>query len=276
MKFVDRLLRAVWHSDDLKSQLFAFLGSDAPEFRMLGGRRLSREQARELLQELIPATIEVRGVCRRSVAAVAAAPHVSFDNWSEYFCNRIARRTRIGWVVAKNFRDQHSQTIPIFIGRHIHVNRPTESDGPGQSERETERARDVHERYLSALAEASGRTVLPFDLLIELHSHHRTPDLEIATAGLTVNLARELAEVYERRRAKRPALPEFKIAPLHPLRLTADGARRGGSIRTEVARVALHVEVPREARQSDDARRAMCAALILVSETLIRRLSSAS
>jgi hypothetical protein len=261
--------------DDLKSQLFAFLGGDAREFPMLGGRRLSREQVRELLQELIPATIEVRGVCRRSIAAVAAAPHVSFDNWSEYFCNRIARRLRIGWVVAKNFRDQHSLTIPIFIGRHIHVNRPSESDGPGQAERETERARDVHQRYLSALAEAAGRSVLPIDLLIELHSHHRMPDLEIATAGLTAELARELVEVYERRRVKRPLLPELKIAPLHTLRLTADNARREGSIRTDVARVALHVEVPREARQNDPARRTMCAALILMSETLIRRLAAA-
>lgn len=275
MKLLDRLLLAVWRADDLKGQLFAFLGSDAPEFRSLGGRRLSREQVRELLQELIPATIDVRGVCRRPVAAVSAAPHVSFDNWSEYFCNRIARRLRIGWVVARNFRDQHSQTIPVSIGRHIHVNRPTESDGPGHTERETERARNVHQRYLSALAEASGRAALPMDLLIEVHSHHRTPDLEIATAGLTAERARELAEEYERRRVKRPLLPALKIAPLHTLRLTADNARREGSIRNDVARVALHVEVPRESRQSDDARRTMCAALILMCETLIRRLSAA-
>lgn len=275
MKLLDQFMRALWHTDDLKSQLFAFLGSDSPELGTLSGRKLSRGQVRDLLQELIPATIEVRGVCRRSVAAVAAAPHVSFDNWSEYFCNRIARRSRIGWVIAKNFRDQHSQTIPISIGRHIHVNRPTESDGPGQTERETERARSVHQRYLSALAEASGRTALPVDLLIELHSHHRTPHLEIATAGLTAEQARELVEVYERRRVKRPLLPELKIAPLHALRLTADNARREGSIRTDVAQVALHVEVPREARQSDNARRTMCAALILMSETLIRLLPAA-
>ncbi|MCX6600187.1 MAG: hypothetical protein NT025_01320 [bacterium] len=275
MKLIDGFWRMLWHTDDLKSQLFAFLGSDSPEFPMLGGRKLSHRQVRDLLQELIPATIEVRGVCSRPVAVVAAAPHVSFDNWSEYFCNRVARRSRIGWVIAKNFRDQHSQTIPISIGRHIHVNRPTESDGPGQTERETERARNVHQRYLSALAEASGRTALPIDLLFEFHSHHRTPDLEIATAGLTVNLARELAEVYARRRVKRPLLPELKIAPLHALRLTADGARREGSIRTEVARVALHVEVPREARQSDNARRTMCAALVMMSETLIRLLPAA-
>jgi hypothetical protein len=261
--------------DDLKSQLFAFLGSDSREFPMLGGRRLSREQARELLLELIPAVIEIRGVCRRAAAAVAAAPHVSFDNWSEYFCNRIARKLRIGWVVARNFRDQHAQTIPISIGRHVHVNRPTESDGPGHDERETERAREVHRRYLSALAKASGRAELPLDVLVELHSHHRTPDLEIATAGLTVEEARELAEEYERRRIKHPALPELRIAPLHTLRLTADNARREGSIRTGVARVALHIEVPREARQNESARRVMCAALIMMTETLIRRLSAA-
>jgi hypothetical protein len=271
---MDGFRRMVWHSDDLKSQLFAFLGSDSAEFGTLSGRKLSRGEVRDLLQELIPATIEVRGVCRRSVAAVAAAPHVSFDNWSEYFCNRIARRTRIGWVIAKNFRDQHSLTIPISIGRHIHVNRPTESNGPGQAERETERARGVHQRYLSALAEASGRGALPMDLLFEFHSHHRTPYLEIATAGLTAERAQELAEVYERRRVKRPLLPELKIAPLHTLRLAADNARREGSIRGDVAQVALHIEVPREARQSDHARRIMCTALVLLSETIIRRVSA--
>jgi hypothetical protein len=271
---VERLLRAVWHTDDLKNQLFAFLGGDAEEFSTLSGR-LSRQQARELLQELIPATIEVRGVCRRSVAAVCAAPHVSFDNWSEYFCNRIARRLHIGWVVAKNFRDQHALTIPVSIGRHIHVNRPTESDGPGQAERETLRARDAHQRYLSALREASGAKELPVDLLIEIHSHHRTPDLEIATAGLTADLARKLSDVYEQHRAKHLMLPELKIAPLHTLRLTADNARRDGSIRSEVARVALHVEVPREARQNENVRGMMCAALTAVGETLIARLTVA-
>lgn len=274
MKLLDQFLRAVRQSDDLKSQLFAFLGSDSPEFSMLGGQKLSHENARELLQELIPAGIEVRGTNRREIAAVAAAPHVSFDNWSEYFCNRIARRLRIGWVIAKNFRDQHVQTIPVSIGRHIHVNRPTESNGPGRSERETERAHDAYNRYLAALAEASGRNELPIDLLIELHSHHRTPDLEIASAGLTESQASELADLYELRRVKRPLLPEMKIAPLHPLRLTADAARCSGSIRTEIAKVALHIEVPREARQSEDARRSMCAALIAVSETLLQNLSA--
>jgi len=274
MKLFDQLMRAVQRSDDLKNQLFAFLGSDATEFGLIGGRKLSRDDVRELLQELIPAQIEVRGVCRREIAAVTAAPHVSFDNWSEYFCNRIARRLRIGWVVAKNFRDQHSQTIPVFIGRHVHVNRPTESNGPGQCERETERARDVHRRYLAALAEAGGRGNLPIELLIELHSHHRTADLEIASAGLTASTANVLADIYGQRRVERPQLPEMKIAPLHALRLTADAARQNGSIRTEIARAALHIEVPREARQDESSRRSMCAALVAVSEALLQNMSA--
>ena len=274
MKLLDQILRTFQHVDDLKSQLFAFLSGDEQEFGLIGGRSLSRDDARELLQELIPAQIEVRAICGREIAAVAAAPHVSFDNWSEYFCNRIARRLRIGWVVAKNFRDQHPQTIPVSIGRHIHVNRPTESNGPGQSERETERARDVYRSYLASLTEAAGVRNLPLDFLIELHSQHRTPDLEIAAAGLTEDQARHIADCYVGRNAKRPRLPDIKIAPLHPLRLTADAARTSGSIRTEIARIALHVEVPREARQDEEARRTMCAALIAVGETLLLNMSA--
>lgn len=274
MKLLEKLKCAAVQAGDIKEQLFAFLGSDAQEFTLLGRRTLSRQDARDLLQELIPARIEVRGVCRRPIAATVAAPHVSFDNWSEYFCNRIARKLCIGWVIAKNYRDQHSQTIPVWIGRHIHVNRPTESDGPGQTEYETERSREAYRDYLAAIESASGRGALPVDLLLEIHSHHRSEFLEIASSGVTEELARSLLTVYNDRRIKRPGLPVLRIAPIHKLRLSADTARKTGSIRTEIARVALHIEVPREARQDENVRQVMCAALIALGSTLLDRLCS--
>ncbi|RPH93063.1 hypothetical protein EHM69_11295 [candidate division KSB1 bacterium] len=274
MKLLERLLSSALVADDLKNQLFAFLGGNAQEFPALGGQNLTRVQAADLLCELIPAEIQVRGICSLPVAAVAAAPHVSFDNWSEYFCNRIARRLHIGWVVAKNFRDQHAATIPVSIGRHIHVNRPTESDGPGRTEYESERARAVHEQYLTAIREASGRASLPVDLLAEFHSHHRTPDLEIATAGVNEELAADLFQFYNSLREKRPLLPAMKIAPLHELRLSADAARKSGSIRTEVARVALHIEIPLEMRQSESLRRLMLVSLRLTIDELLKQLQA--
>ncbi|MDD5088632.1 MAG: hypothetical protein PHI18_07535 [bacterium] len=259
-------------TDDFPAQLFAFLAGDDEEFRLVGGKILTREAARQLLQELIPAEIEVRGVCTRSISAVAAAPHVSFDNWSEYFCNRTARTLGLGRVIATNFRDQDGLRIPVSIGRHIHVNRPFESNGPGKPERETERARRVHEQYLAALRQASGRAGLPMDLLVEFHSHRRTPFLEIATVGLTSDLAHELAGVYRSRRVRTPLLPELRIEPLDELQLRAESAKTNGSLRPAVATCGLHVEIPRETRREETFRAAGSAALIELLSLLLERM----
>lgn len=275
MTFFKRLLTAFHRTDDLQSRLFTFLASDQKEFPLLGGKSLSREEARAMAQELVPARIEVRGVCTVPLVTVIAAPHVSFDNWSEYFCNRVAQRFRTGWVVAKNYRDQDPHTIPAPIGRHVHVNRPTESAGPGRMESGTERAIKVHQEYLVALAEASGRNRLPLDLLIEFHSHHRTPYLEIATTGLERELAEEIFNSYARTRSTLPMLPEMQIEPLHVVRMTADGTKQLGSMRPEVARRALHIEVPRSARRDDLGRRAMCKALFQMTGALLKRLIAA-
>jgi hypothetical protein len=270
MNLLQRLRLAFQRSDDLKTQLFAFLASGDAEFATLTGKRLSRDDVRELLQKLIPADIVVRGNCQQPLAVVVSAPHVSFDNWAEFFCNRLARRFRTGWVVARNFRDQDPHTIPVSIGRHLHVNRPTESVRPGGEEDVTKRAQAAHAEYLAALLESTGRTALPIDLLIEIHAHHRTPFLEVATAGVEPELARELEAVYGRVRTSTP-LPEIRIEPLHELRLTAEATKQFGSLRSAVARRALHFEVPREARRSDETRQDMCRALFAVTETLLQR-----
>ena len=276
MKLLERLRMAFKRSDDLKLQLFAFLAGGDAELPMLGGQRLSRQDARDLLQRLIPAAIEIRGVCQLPLSVVVSAPHVSFDNWAEFFCNRVARRFHTGWVVARNYRDQDPHTIPVAIGRHVHVNRPTESVRPGGAEDETDRARAVHADYLAALLQATGRPALPVDLLMEFHAHHRTPFLEIATAGVDATLARAVETTYAQARSKQPALPELRIEPLHALRLTAEATKQTGSLRTAVARCALHIEVPREARQSDETRRMMCRALFAVTATLLARLRAHS
>lgn len=262
MKLLDRVFNLIRRSDNMQMQLFAFLASGEKELSLLGGRKLTRDEARALAQELVPAAIEVRGVCSGTTGVVAAAPHVSFDNWSEYFCNRVAKHFKIGWVVAKNFRDQDRHTIPVAIGRHIHVNRPTESAGPGRGEKVTARAQAVFEDYTRALAAAAGSGSVPVRVLFEFHSHHRTPYLEIATGGVTADMALDITEFYQRRRAKHPELPELRIDPIHELRMTADLTKRMGSLQPKIADLAFHIEIPREARRSDDLRAVMSRQLI--------------
>ncbi len=273
MKLLERVRLAFQRSDDFKTQLFAFLGGDAEEMRGVGGKIVSREQAREMLRELIAAEIQVRGVCRQRIAVVAAAPHVSFDNWSEYFCNRIAQRLNLGWVVAKNFRDQDPHTIPAPIGRHLHVNRPTESFRPGGEEFSSERAQKTHDQYLAALLVASGKSEFPLDLLIEFHSQMRTPRLEIATIGVDRGLAQAVADCYAEASAKL-SLPELALEPLHSLRMTAEATKKSGSLRPEIARRALHIEIPREFRRGDLERRQMCRGLTHITSFLVERLTA--
>jgi hypothetical protein len=172
-------------------------------------------------------------------------------------------------VIAKNFRDQHPATIPVSIGRHIHVNRPSESERPGSGEFFSERAQAIHDEYVNTLVRASGRTALPLNLLLEFHSHQRTPQLEIATTGVSEATAQTLAELYSRLQA-RALLPDLGLEPLHPLRMTAEATKRFGSLRPAVTKCALHIEVPREFRRGEAERRVMCRALIKLAEQLMR------
>jgi hypothetical protein len=276
MKVLQRLWEAVRRSDNMQTVLFAFLASGEPELKMLGGKNLTRADALAMIEELLPARIEMRAVCANPVAAVAAAPHVSFDNWSEYFCTRVAKRFSLGHVVAKNFRDQDPHTIPAAIGRHVHVNRQMESSGPGRTERVTPRAEDIHQQYLTALQEAPGKSEPPFDLLLEFHSHHRTPFLEIATSGVDAELAQSVLDRYQISRSRLSILPEMQIEPLHEIRMTAENTKRFGSLRPSVARFAFHMEIPREARREDFTRNVMCKALFQTIGDLLNRLRTES
>ena len=271
MNLWERVTLAFQRSDNFKAQLFAFLGSGEQNLRGIGGKVISREDARQLLQELIPTEIQVRAVCQRRLKVVAAAPHVSFDNWSEYFCNRVARRLKLGWVVARNFRDQDPHTIPAPIGRHLHVNRPTESLKPGGEEFFSERAQTAHEKYLESLAAAAGQAVMPIDLLIEFHSHQRTPKLEIATVGLSREIAQEISDTYDQLQEKF-SLPELALEPLHSVRMTAEATKKLGSMRTDVSRCSVHIEIPREFRREETERRAVCRALVSIVGHLVDRL----
>lgn len=257
---------------DLEAQLFAFLASAEPEWTTPAGERITREQARALLREMIPAHIDIKDVCSLPQAVVVAAPHAGFDNWAEYFCNRAARALGAGRVLAFNYRDQDRRAIPASIDRHLHVNRPTESRRPGGPERETDRARRVFEDYIAALNRAGGTRGLPLDMLIEFHSQRRTPLLEVATLGVTADDARRLESGYLARRAADSDLPELAIEPLHSLTLAAAPTKQCGSLRLEITRRALHVEVPRGARVDEELRHRVNLALIDLLRTALHLL----
>ncbi len=231
---------------------------------------ISRERAKELLQDLVPCEIQVRGVCRRRIKAVVSAPHVSFDHWSEYFCNRVAREFDLGWVVGLNYRDRDQLRIPVNIGRHIHVNRPTESDGPGRIERQTDRAARVYESYLKALQEAAASGDLPIDLLIEIHSHRRTTELEIATTGVDAEMAAAILRAFADTAATEESSPKLLIEPLHALRMQARTTKRLGAMQASVASCGLHIEIPRQMRNSVSARERALPRLFAIVAAAIR------
>ncbi|MBI5059782.1 hypothetical protein HZB60_08395 [candidate division KSB1 bacterium] len=213
---------------------------------------VTRARAQALLQELIPAEIQVRGVSARGPRVVIAAPHVSFDQWSEYFCNRLTQAYSTGSVVAMNYRDRDQYRIPVNIGRHLHVNRPTESTAPGRSEHRTERAAEVYYHYIHALSEAGGGS-LPLDVLIEIHSHRRCEQVQIATVGVGDDLARELHALYSAH-AVEQSLPELLIEPLHRLHWQALSAKQIGSFQPGISRMAYHIEIPRGLRENQRSR----------------------
>ncbi len=233
----------------LTAALISFLKSGADETSIAKVGKVTRDQAKELIAELVPVEIQMRGSCEIGIPAVVAAPHVSFDHWSEYFCNRIAREFHIGWVVALNYRDQDKLRIPVHIGRHVHVNRPTESDGPGRKERVTERAAQVFDEYLDVIRQASGAAKLPMALLIEIHSHRQTSDLELATSGVDHEFAAAIRNSCETLLAAQTPATELRIEPIDTLRMKAGMSKQMGSMRPEITQFGFHIEIPRSMRR---------------------------
>jgi hypothetical protein len=239
--------------NELKEMLFAFLQGSRETIRVEGIGELTREAAEARLRELIPTKIKVSAVCNLSFSAVVAAPHVRFDGWSEYFSRLAAEEFGLGRVIARHFRDDNEFDIPVSIGRHLHVNRPTESAERGGRELETPRARQVFEQYVKAIARAAGNK-LPLDLLIEFHGHRRHEAIEIATAGVDVSIAKRLVSSFGSNEVNAGALPELRIEPLHKLHFSARRAKLIGVMHETVARRAVHIEIPRTLRRPEENR----------------------
>ncbi len=236
----------------LMREMFAALANKVDLLTASDGRTYPKAEMQRLLQEWIPTNVVVKRICALDEGIVVAAPHVSFDNWTEYFANRLAYDLNCGQVLAKNFRDDGGGTIPVSIGRHIHVNRPTESKRKGGVEHETPRAMAAFQKYRSALHEA-GR-IMPLTLLIELHGHRRHTKLEVATTGISATQAAQIKRCYAELSEVDLRLPELAIEPLDEIRFTAQGTKANGSLAPKICRVALHIEIPRYCREDEDAR----------------------
>lgn len=236
----------------LIDELVSALKEGRERFSARDGRIYDKSGLQLRLQELIPADIVVMRKCALASSIVVAAPHVSFDNWTQYFANRLAPDLNCGEVIARNFRDDDGGTIPVSIGRHIHVNRPTESKHRGGMEQESERALPVFREYVQALFTAGGAS--PIELLIELHGHHHHSSLEVATVGIDMVTAHEIKQAYLMAAEDYSDSPALLIEPLDKLKYQALRAKESGSLMPTVCKYALHIEIPRQCRENASGR----------------------
>jgi hypothetical protein len=179
-----------------------------------------------------------------------AAPHGTFDAYTDALAIAAARQLGAGYLVARKFS-------PGKI--RINVNRPTEAAFVGCSEEpQTERAKDVYGAYSRLVANAgSGK---PLRLYVEIHgnSNQRTAqNIEVATVGISAAQAQKVKEGYSamlaRARERAPAYPELAllIEPLDRVHYTASCAKKIGIFATEAAPRGVHFEFPRVAREGD-------------------------
>jgi hypothetical protein len=184
------------------------------------------------------------------IGVLIAAPHGTFDAYTDTLAIAAARQAGAGYVVARKFS----------LGKNrINVNRPTEGAFVGCSqEPQTARAQDVYGTYLRLVANAaSGK---PLRLYVEIHgnSNQRTAQsIEVATVGISAAQAQKVKDGYSamlaRARERVSAYPELAliIEPVDRVYYTASCAKKIGIFATEAVPRGVHFEFPRVAREGD-------------------------
>jgi hypothetical protein len=184
---------------------------------------------------------------------VVAAPHGTSDVNTADMAAEIARRTGFGLVVATGFGlDDDEAASPA---RHYQGNRPL-AGGPGRPPDEqepTNAARIVYDAYEQSVLEAA-QGALRF--YAEIHGNNRAQcagQIEIATVGIDVELARRLRTLAElirdahlRAHDDVPRLAVL-VEPADDVTYRASAAKREGILRRPER--ALHIELPRCARR---------------------------
>ena len=178
------------------------------------------------------------------------APHGTFDANTAPLAIQAARRLGAGYVVARQFRVDRIR---------INVNRPTEGAGlPCAQEAHTARAKEVYELWSRAVSTAAGGR--PLRLYVEVHGNSNPQAaraVEIASRGLAPADAMRLRDAYPamlaRARERVPAYPDIGILlePLDKVRYAASCSKMIGTLATDLAPRALHLEFPRAARTDE-------------------------
>lgn len=179
---------------------------------------------------------------------VIAAPHGLYDKNTDDIAIEIAQTLNSGYVIARGFS----------TGKHrINVNRPTESyRRPHGNESYSPRSAAVYSHYVKILrALGSGRNLR---LYVEIHGHSSAElanTIEIASIGLSADRATALKKIFyciisEPRIANRGFPPvDLKIEPIDRLKYRATASKRIGSLSSNIADLALHIELPAVLRQ---------------------------
>lgn len=181
-----------------------------------------------------------------ATGVLVTAPHGTHDANTATLAVAVARRLGSGYVVARGFSP----------GPRVNVNRPTEGAGLAcDREPSTERARQAYAEYRRLVALASGGTVLR--LYVEVHGNSRretSGQVEVATKGLGVTEAEAVRAAYPailgRVRAAWPSYVALRllIEPVDRLYWTASGNKRLGTMASAAVPRAIHLEIPRAAR----------------------------
>jgi len=198
-----------------------------------------------------------------------AAPHGTFDAYTDALAVSVAGHLGAGYVVARHFTPNRVR---------INVNRPTEGAFSAcANEAQTERAADVYAGYRAVVMRAASAG--PLDLYVELHgnSNPRSAQyVEVATVGMSDAQARRAKDAFpvmlERARQRAPAYPDLEllIEPIDRLNFTASCAKKLGIFAGEPVRRGVHVELPRAAREGD----ALQGSALLIAD-LVRELLKA-
>ena len=179
-----------------------------------------------------------------------AAPHGTFDVYTDTLAIAAARQLGAGYVVARQFSLNKVR---------INVNRPTEGASLSCSqESRTARAQDVYGTYARLVTNAASGN--PLRLYVEIHgnSNQRTAQqLEVATVGITVAQSKRVKDGYAamlgRAKERASAYPELTllVEPLDRIYYTASCAKKIGIFATDIAPRGVHFEFPRAAREGD-------------------------
>lgn len=184
--------------------------------------------------------------------AVIAAPHGSFDEHTDEVVKRLGYRTGVAAVIAKGFTPTEAG------GWRINVNRPTEKTFQSAGlELHSERAARTYRQYKDLVLRASSGELR---LYVDIHQYGPGDDMQIATVGVSRDEARVLKALYQAlsgRLLRGPSeLPRVGvlIEPLDQVEIGAWAAKNEGIL--SLARKSLHIEIPRKALMTFEAREA--------------------